>query len=164
MLGLRVLREAVTRTSAFEVFRHFRQANLFYPHFPIRVPAPSLVRDPIQLASNTKAIPRIAQAVLCTRSLRYTRGCPSVSWLVLASLRRAVAKHVFSLSVQFVPVPVKYFQIAEITVGPCPSCKYRCRMASMKAERECFDPAGRSIAESTSRESVRDVFTFISPT
>jgi hypothetical protein len=31
-----------------------------------------------------------------------------------------VAKHVFSLSVQFVRVQVKYFQIPDITVSPCP--------------------------------------------
>jgi len=31
-----------------------------------------------------------------------------------------VAKQVFSLSVQFVRVQVKFFQIVDITVSPCP--------------------------------------------
>jgi hypothetical protein len=31
-----------------------------------------------------------------------------------------VAKRAFSLSVQFVRVQVKYFQISDITVSPCP--------------------------------------------
>jgi hypothetical protein len=45
---------------------------------------------------------------------------PPVSWLVLASLRSAGSEHVFSLSVQFVRVQVKFFQIVDITVSPCP--------------------------------------------
>ncbi len=79
--GLRVLREAVARTSVFEVWRLPSSESVLH-HFPIRVRAPSLVRDPIELNSNPKAVPRIAQAVLALAPV-------PVSWLVLASLRRA---------------------------------------------------------------------------
>src|SRR5580658_7728680 len=41
------------------------------------------------------------------------------------------------------------------------SFKYCCSTDSMNAERDCFDPAMRSIPLSTSRESVIDVFSFI---
>ena len=74
-----------------------------------------------------------------------------------------IFQHIRCLGIKPLSGGIDLFQVASLDRSPRPLPQNSRSTSSMNADRDCFDPAIRSIAANTSPESVIDVFSFILP-